>query len=220
MSKNTSKYIKDHVSTHGKDIKKATVEKFDINNALIIQAVNGDEKALTKIGDMGNLGERLVMAMPAIRENLKSYIRGTTEYNKSLAEIYKEGGKGAIAISQAGMGVKLENTKYNNLMEEYLAQFTFGEIRENQRHDDKMDVIELQAWVDSMMTTVDAKANLESITSKPFEAQIKADKDYETKKMQHLLQHGSEGDLELIPQKHYSGNWATKAWNSIVDIFN
>jgi hypothetical protein len=214
-----AKYIKDHISTHGKDLKKATNEKFGINNALIIRAVNGDEKALQQIGDMGNLGERLVISMPAIRENLKAYIQGTTDYNKTLAEIYKDGGKGATTISQSQMGTKLENDKYNHLMEEYLTKFNADTSKELQRHGDKMDIIELQAWVDSMMATVDAKANLELATSRPFEAQLKADKDYETKKAQHLLEYGSEGDLELIPKRHYSGNWAINAWNTVVDVF-
>jgi hypothetical protein len=115
--KNQAK-IRDHVSTYGKNIKKATAEKFGISNVLIIRAVNGDEKALKEIGDMGKQGERLALAMPAICENLKAYIEGTTEYNTALAEIYKSGSKGAIAIDKAGSDVALENTRYNNLIEE------------------------------------------------------------------------------------------------------
>lgn len=83
-----SKHIRDHVSTYGKEIKKATAKKFGINNSLIMRAVNGDERALKEIGDMGRTGERLATSMPLIRENLKAYIEGTTEYNTALADIY------------------------------------------------------------------------------------------------------------------------------------
>lgn len=215
-----SKHIRDHVSTYGKEIKKATAKKFGINNSLIIRAVNGDEKALKEIGDMGRTGERLAMAMPTIRDNLKAYIEGTTEYNTALADIYKSGGKGAFAIDKAASDVTLENSRYNNLIEEYKTSLFAKLESENQRHDDALDVIELQAWVDSQMATVNTKASLESISNKPFLAQMKADADYENKKIQHLLENGSDSDLSLIPKKHYSTNPLVKLWNEIRDMFN
>lgn len=211
--------VRDHVSTYGKSIKKVSNYKFGINNSLIIRAVNGDEKALKEIGDMGKQGERLALAMPTIRDNLKAYIEGTTEYNTALAEIYKSGSKGAIAIDKAGSDVTLENSRYNNLIEEYKTKLFAQLEAENQRHDDAMDVIELQAWVDAQMKTVDAKASLESISNKPFLAQLKADEDYENKKIQHLLEHGSDSDLSLIPRKDYSTNPLIKLWNEIRNIF-
>jgi hypothetical protein len=215
-----SKHIRDHVSTYGKEIKKATAKKFGINNSLIMRAVNGDEKALKEIGDMGRTGERLATFMPLIRDNLKAYIEGTTEYNTALADIYKSGGKGAIAIDKAASDVTLENSRYNNLIEEYKASLFAKLESENQRHDDALDVIELQAWIDTQMATVNAKASLESISNKPFLAQMKADADYENKKIKHLLENGSDSDLSLIPKKHYSTNPLVKLWNEIRDMFN
>ncbi|MBW4572422.1 MAG: hypothetical protein KME31_31885 [Tolypothrix carrinoi HA7290-LM1] len=215
-----SKHIRDHVSTYGQEIKKATAKKFGINNSLIIRAVNGDEKALKEIGDMGRTGERLATSMPLIRENLKAYIEGTTEYNTALADIYKSGSKGALAIDKAGGELALENTRYNNLIEEYKTSLFAKLESENQRHDDAMSVIELQAWIDTQMATVNAKASLESISNKPFLAQMKADRDYEDKKIKHLLENGSDSDLSLIPKKHYSTNPLVKLWNEIRDMFN
>jgi hypothetical protein len=215
-----SKYVRDHISTYGKNIKKATADKFGINNSLIIRAVNGDENALKEIGDMGKTGERLVTAMPLIRDNLKNYIEGITSYNTALAEVYKSGGKGAIAIDKAGGELALENTRYNNLIEEYKTSLFAKLESENQRHDDATDVIELQAWVDIQMATVNAKASLESITNKPFLAQMKADEEFEKRKIEHLLQHGSESDLTLIPRKSFTNNPIVKMWNSIREIFS
>jgi hypothetical protein len=212
--------VRDHVSTFGKDIKKATAKKFGINNSLIIRAVNGDEQALKEIGDLGRTGERLATAMPLIRENLKAYIEGITEYNVALADVYKSGGKGAIAIDKAGGELALENTRYNNLIEEYKTSLFAKLESENQRHDDAMDVIELQAWVDTQMATVNAKASLEFISNKPFLAQMKADEDFENKKIKHLLENGSDSDLSLIPRKEFSTNPLVKLWNNIRDIFN
>ncbi|WP_414623870.1 hypothetical protein [Calothrix sp. CCY 0018] len=215
-----AKYVRDHVSTYGKSIKKVTDKKFGISNRLILRAVNGDEKALKEIGDKGKLGERLALSMPLIRENLKAYIEGTTEYNTTLADIYKSGAKGAIAIDKAGSDVTLENTRYSNLMEEYNTKLFAQLESEYQRHDDAMDVIELQAWVDTQMATVNAKANLESISNKPFLAQMKADDDYENKKIKHLLENGSDSDLSLIPRKQFSTNPVVRFWNEIRRIFS
>ncbi|MBF2016810.1 MAG: hypothetical protein IGS23_16740 [Rivularia sp. T60_A2020_040] len=144
-----SRYVKDHVSGYGKQIKNATNKKFGINNSLIIRAVNGDDKALKQIGDLGKTGERLAMAMPSIRENLKAYIEGITEYNTALADVYKTGGKGAIclqqrfaiAIDKALSDVTLENTRYGNLIEEYKTSLFAKLESENQRHEDSLDVI-------------------------------------------------------------------------------
>lgn len=214
-----SKYVRDHISTYGKSIKKATSDKFGINNSLIIRAVNGDQNALKQIGDMGKTGERLVTAMPLIRDNLKNYIEGITSYNTALADIYKSGGKGSIAIDKAASDVTLENTRYLNQIEEYKTKLFAQLESEGQRHDDAMDTIELQAWIDSQMATVNAKANLESISNKPFLAQMKADQDYENKKIKHLLENGSDSDLSLIPRKEFSTNPVVKLWNNIRDIF-
>lgn len=215
-----AKYIRDQVSTYGKDVSKATQKHFGISKSLIVKAVMGDEKALTQIGDMGKTGERLQLAMPTIRENLKNYIEGTKEYNTALADIYKTGSKGALAIDKAAGDVTLENTRFNNLMEEYKTKLFADLEKEGQRHDDALDVIELQAWVDAQMTTVNAKAQLEGISNRPFLAQIQADADYENRKIQHLLEHGSEGDLELIPRKNFSTNPVVKFWNNVREVFS
>jgi hypothetical protein len=215
-----SKYVRDHVSGFGKNVKKATEAKFGINNALIIRAVNGDEDALIQIRDYGKTGERLLSVIPIIRENLKSYIQGTTEYNTSLADIYKTGGKGAAAIDKSGGELALEDTRYTNLIEEYKTKLGAQLEAEYQRHDDALDVIELQAWVDAQLKTVDAQANLESITNKPFLAQMREDAKYEEQKIKHILEHGSDSDLSLITKKEYSTNPLVKAWNEIRNLFS
>jgi hypothetical protein len=180
------KYIKDHVTGYGKDLRRATDKKFGISNQLIVKAAMGDEKSLTQIADMGKVGERLQLALPAIKDHLKNYIQGNT----------------------------------NNLLEEYKTKLFASLEAENYRHDDAMDVIELQAWVDVQMKEIDAQAQLESISNKPFTAQLKADEDYEKRKIQHILEHGSEQDLKLLPRKQYVTNPLKKAWQNIREFFN
>ncbi len=215
-----AKYIKDHVTGYGKNISRATNEKFGISNKLIVQAALGDEKSLTQIADMGKLGERLILAMPTIKEHLKTYIQGNTQYNQTLAELYKAGSKGALAIDKSASDVTLENTKFNNLLEEYKEKLFVSLEAESIRHEDQMDVIKLQAWVDSQMKDVDARIQQEGISNKPFLAQLKADEDYENKKIKHILEHGSQKDLSLISHKQYVTNPVKKMWDSIRDFFS
>ncbi|MEA5622787.1 hypothetical protein [Nostoc sp. UHCC 0251] len=215
-----AKYIKDHVTGYGKDVSRATRNKFDISNQLIVKAALGDEKSLTQIADMGKLGERLQMSLPTIKDHLKNYIQGNTQYNQTLSELYKEGGKGALAIDKAASDLTLENTKFNNLLEEYKERLFISLEAEEDRHLDQMDTIKLQAWVDSQMKEIDYKVQMENISNKPYIAQLKADEDYENKKIQHILQNGSESDLTLIPRKQYITNPLSRMWQSIRDFFS
>ena len=215
-----AKYIKDHVTGYGKDVRRATRDKFGISNQLIVKAALGDEKSLTQIADMGKLGERLQMSLPTIKDHLKNYIQGNTQYNQTLSELYKEGGKGALAIDKAASDLTLENTKFNNLLEEYKERLFISLEAEEDRHLDQMDTIKLQAWVDSQMKEIDYKVQMENISNKPYIAQLKADEDYENKKIQHILQNGSESDLTLIPRKQYITNPLSRMWQSIRDFFS
>lgn len=215
-----AKYIKDHVTGYGKNVSRATRDKFGISNQLIVRAALGDEKSLTQIADMGKLGERLQMALPTIKDHLKNYIQGNTQYNQVLSELYREGGKGALVIDKASGDLTLENTRFNNLLEEYKERLFISLEAEEDRHLDQMDTIKLQAWVDSQMKEIDYKVQMENISNKPYIAQLKADEDYEDKKIQHILEHGSESDLSLIPRKQYITNPLSRMWQSIRDFFS
>lgn len=219
MSKK-AKYIRDRVSTYAPSLTKATNKEFGISKALIVKAIEGDEKALTQIGDMGKTGDRILTVMPKIRQDLTDYIDGITEYNQSVADILKAGGKGSAAIQKAGADLTLENTRYNNLIEEYKEQLFANLDAENEKHTDSMDLIKLKAWIDSHMRDVTSNARFEATSNKPYVAQMQADRDYEKEKALHLLDNGSDSDLNLIPRKHFTTNPVVKMWNGVRDFFS
>ncbi|NJN13431.1 MAG: hypothetical protein HC874_25620 [Richelia sp. SL_2_1] len=219
MSKK-AKYIRDRVSTYAPDLSKATRKEFGISKALIVKAIEGDDKALEQIGDMGKIGDRILTVMPKIRQDLTDYISGITEYNQSVADILKAGGKGSAAIKKAGSDLTLENTRYNNLIEEYKEQLFANLEAENEKHTDSMDLIKLKAWIDSHMRDVTSNARFEATSNKPYIAQMQADRDYEKEKALHLLENGSDSDLELIPRKHFTTNPVVRMWNSVRDFFS
>jgi hypothetical protein len=219
MSKK-AKYIRDRVSTYAPDLSKATRKEFGISKALIVKAIEGSDSALKQIGDMGKTGDRILTVMPKIRQDLSDYINGITEYNQSIADILKAGGKGSAAINKAGSDLTLENTRYNNLIEEYKEQLFANLEAEGEKHTDSMDLIKLKAWIDSHMRDVTSNARFEATSNKPYVAQMQADRDYEKEKALHLLENGSDSDLELIPRKHFTTNPVVRMWNGIRDFFS
>ncbi|MEM9078997.1 MAG: hypothetical protein AAGC43_18300 [Bacteroidota bacterium] len=93
--KQQSRYIRNHISKHTKDISKAGNEKFGITNSLIIQAVNGSKDAQEKIGDMGIVGKKLQTAIPQIKEQLQEPIPLITK-----SDILFHRREGCIAVWQ------------------------------------------------------------------------------------------------------------------------
>lgn len=218
--KQQARYIKNHISKNTKDISKAGKSKFGITNSLIIRAINNDKNAQEKIGDMGIVGQRLKTAIPTIKEQLQTYIEGTTEYNQALAELAKSIGDGASKISKAGMDAELANDRYNQAMSEYWDSFNNSKESARIKHQNKMELQEMKAWIDSLITETNHQAALESTTNRPKEQQRIADKQYETDLMMERLNYGSDADITLIPKKHYTNNVFVKVWNGIRDIFD
>ena len=218
--KTKGKYVKDCVSKFGKDVRGATSKHFGINNALILRAVMGDEKACKQISDMGHLGERLQLAMPVIQKHAENYIEGVKEYNVALAAIYKAGGDSSLTIDKAGSDLALANTKYQNKLLEYKTKL-FADLKaEGERHSDAMDVIELRAWVDSFVREVDAFAAQEAISNAPYLKQLIADRELSKQRMLHWLEHGSESNVSLIPEKNYLTDPIKKFWHEVRGIFS
>lgn len=219
MNKNVAKYIKNHVSTYGKDVKTATNKHFSVNDSLIVRAVKGDKKACTQIADMGILGERLSLAMPVIKEHTLNYIDGIKEYNTTLAAIYKAGGNASLAIDKAGNDLAVANLTYQNKRDEYEAQLKASLAAEGERHNDAMDVIELKAWVESQVREVEAFAMQDSISNTPYLKQLQADREHSKAEMLHWLEHGSNSNDKLIVEKNYLTNPVKKLWNEVRGLF-
>lgn len=217
---NKARLVKDHVSTYGKQVRGATKKHFGIDNSLILQAALGNEKACRQIADMGQVGERLTLAMPIIQQNALEYIEGIKQYNVGLAAIYKAGGDASLAIDKAGSDLTLANTKYQNRLDEYKSRLFADLTAESERHHDAMDVIELKAWVDSHVREVEAIAQQESISNAPYMKQIQVDRELSKQRTLHWLEHGSQSNTDLIPQKNYVTAPIQKLWREVRSIFS
>lgn len=215
-----TRYVKDHVTRYGRNLQKATEKKFSITNAQILRAAMGDEKELIAIADMGKLGERLQLTLPQIQAHLQNYIKGTTQYNQTLATIYKEGGNAASQIDKFSGDLSLADLKYLNQQEENELKLSVGFKAEETRFNDSIDMIQLEAWIASQMRQVDNQYKIESTVNKPAISQIQADADYENRKIQALLKDGSNADLSLLPKKQYISNSISVVWERVKEFFS
>lgn len=212
------KYTRNHVKNQASKIAKRTNQTFRINERLIRRCLAADEKALKQVADMGIEGRKILAAMPMIKDNLSAFIQGEAEYNKSIADIYKEGGKAATTIDKARTSAGLENLKYTHSQYEIAEGLKQGVRLENQRFSESMDMIKLKAFIDYHMSQVDHKAALEGQSARPGLAQMGADIQYEEAKTEHLLTYGSDSDLSLIPQKQFTTNPVVKLFRFVRGI--
>lgn len=209
------KHIKNMVGKHGKKLT-ARAQKLGIPDSLIMGCINGDDAALTKVGEMGNEGERILTIMPYITDNLSAFIKGTEEYNKGLAEIYKQAGTSGIAIDKASADVTIANLKHGHSRSEIGLKLAGDRTLENQRHRESIDLIKLKAYIDYHISQVDHLEASKSQYARPVKAQLDADRAYEMEKAKHLLTYGESSDLDLVPRKSFTTNKLVQAFRTAV----
>jgi hypothetical protein len=165
---------------------------------------------------MGNEGERILTIMPYITDNLSAFIKGTEEYNKGLAEIYKQAGTSGIAIDKASADVTIANLKYGHERSEIALKLAGDRTLENQRYSESIDLMKLKAYIDYHMSQVDHLEASKSQYARPVKAQLDADRAYEMEKAKHLLTYGESSDLDLVPRKSFTTNKLVQAFRTAV----
>ena len=212
------KHTKNYVGNHGKRLSDRA-SKLGISNELIIKCIDGDEKSLREVGDKGNEGTRILTIMPYIRDNALAFLKGTGEYNKTLAEIYKTAGEAGIAIDRASASTAIANLKYGHERSEIAHELVNNRTLENQRHHESLDLIKLRAYIDYHMSQVDHLYSEQSQYARPNNAQIAADLTYRDERDKYLLTHGSEADLNNLPQKQYLTEGLVRKFRSVMSMF-
>lgn len=212
------KHIKNMVGKHGKKLR-TKAEALGVTDSLIMGCINGDDAALTKVGAMGNEGERITTIMPYIKDNLSAFIKGTEDYNRGLAEIYRQAGTSGVAIDKASADMAVANLKYGHERSEIGLKLISDRALENQRHLEAIDLIKLKAYIDYHMSLVDHLAGEKAQYARPVKAQLDADRAYEMEKAKHLLTYGEESNLDLVPRKAFTTNKLVQAFRTAVSTF-
>jgi hypothetical protein len=180
--------IKNHMAKRGKRIQNMMGNTFGIDTAFLIKCW----QLITKL-------------MPKIKDAALNTIQGTQDLNVGLAEVIKQAASSSIAIGKASSDVVLAQQRYQNEKQEIARGFTASKDIEALRHNQTIDYIRLNAWVEKNMMTVDGNVRLLETTNKPELRQIDADLARRDKVAEHLLKYGDVAQPQLIPTKNYGG---------------
>lgn len=212
------KYTKDYVGKHGRRLSDRA-SKLGVSDSLIRRCIDGDEVALREVGSKGNEGTRILTIMPYIRDNAITFLKGTGEYNKTLADVYKEAGATGITIDRASASTAVANLKYGHERKEVAVELVNSRTLENQRFHESLDLIKLRAYIDYHMSQVDHLYSEQAQYARPNNAQIAADLTYRDERDKYLLTHGSDADLDNLPQKQYLTDRLAAKFRSVMSAF-
>lgn len=212
------KYTKNYVQKHGLKLSKSASE-LGVGDDLIKRCIAGDERALRELGDKGNEGTRILTIIPYIRDNAAAFLQGTAEYNKTLADIYKNAGATGTAIDRASAQTAIANLKYGHERSETAIQLANNRTLENQRHHETLDLVKLKAFIDYHLSRVEHLYSQKSQYARPNNAQVTANINYETEKAKYLLTNGSEADLNDLPKKQYLTDGLVRKFRTLMSTF-
>jgi hypothetical protein len=196
--------IKNHISPKAKRLTNLLPGKFGIDIPLLDKALKGDQKALQIIGEAGRQGALTQELMPILSEAYLNCIKGTEEYNKGVALITKQGATSAINIDKAVSATVLAGQKYDNQRKELKGEYVAAKTSENLRHQYAVNYIRIKAYVDQYLQRVDGDSKIIDQSNRPEIKQIDENARYEVTAAKHLLQHGDNANLGLIPRRQYN----------------
>jgi hypothetical protein len=206
---------KNHVSSRAKNIRKEMNRKFNISESDIAKALNGDEKALKAIAQMGIDGEKLQRYAPQVSEHVRNSMKGTQALNKMWSDIYVDGGRASLDIENQQARTELANTSLVNQRIERANEFVNNQRNESLRHQNQLEYLRMKAEIDDIEKLSDHDYRIAQVSNRLELQQIKADRDYQSAKTDHILQNGESSRVDLIPRKDYKKNLMSKA----IDFF-
>lgn len=225
MSKKGSFQLKNHVVRKGTmKISGILQGKYGLGLDALNKALQGDKNALKTIGEAGRQGQLTQELMPLLEAAYTDLIKGTEVYNKGVSNILKQGANSAIAIDRSVSQAMLANQKYGNQRKELAAEFSTARTAETARHQYAINYIQLKAYIEQYLTKVDGDSRLIEQANRPEVKQMAEDSRYELAAAKHLLEHGDNARLDLLPRREYStvqeGNQTTTFKENIQQKFS
>lgn len=196
--------LKNHItSLDTKTLQNVLAERFGVSIDALEKVLSGDKEVAKQIGEYGRKGRFASKYAPKVMQSILEGIEGTVAINEATAKVLQAAGKGDTKIRKEGSKTLLANQRYNHDKTEISQEYQAANKLEQQRHDYAVTYIELRALYDEYFLTIDEDARLAEQGFRPDLKQIQEDQRNLEKQMDHLLQHGNQSHLELIPSKDY-----------------
>ncbi|NEP63542.1 MAG: hypothetical protein F6K31_42705 [Symploca sp. SIO2G7] len=204
-----NKLIKDHV-TSSKTVVNLLNSKFGFSVEDLEAALSGDRKKLQKFGEAARQGRLTKEMMPLLEQASLDIIQGTEVYNTSMANILKNGASSSSKIDKASQNTILANQRYINQKKEQKTEAVYRWDAEKSRHQYTLNFMQLRAYIDQYLNTVDNEAALDQQSNRPELKQVAENRRYSSTTAKHLIENGSEARLDLLPRKEYLANSSPK----------
>lgn len=195
---------KNHVTPNAKRITGILQGKYGFGLDLLDKALQGDQVALRTIGEAARQGQQIQELMPLLTEAYLANIKGTEEYNKGISAILKQGASSAINIDKATAQATLANSKYVNQRKEGKLDYVIAKANEDNRHQYALNYVRLKAYIDQYIVRVDNESKLIEQANRPELKQMDEDARYQMSAAKHLLAHGDNAKVELLPKREYA----------------
>ena len=206
MSKSQTdhKDLKNHISSlDTKTLQNVLNTRFGVSIKDLEEIISGNPDAAKKIGEFGRQGRFASKYAPKAAQSIIDGIQGTLALNEATASILQEAGKADIKIQKAGSKTLLSNQRYNHDKSENAQEYAASKELEDKRHDYANAYIEMRSFYDQYFLSIDEDSRLEQQGFRPDLKQIKEDQRIQEQTISHLLEHGKNDHLELLPTKDY-----------------
>lgn len=214
--------VKNHVTSHGKEIVKSMKHFFGVDISDFNSASKGDIKVLEEIGEKNNNATVQRALIPQLEQAFTNIIDTTGEYNSTLTRILASTAKNKAGILNDQRKVELIQTQYTNRENESQTAHNYAIETEDLRHLHFQKMHQLKATVDRYVFQINSQYDIDSIDAGLGARQISEDKRYQIQAGKNALNFGSENEQYLTPQKQYvqandrkrSSGWLGQALNA------
>jgi hypothetical protein len=195
--------IKDFVGGRGNNVLNRLKNDLEFSLDVLNKQTLGDEQELKNLRDTHKEAQFINEFLPQIAQQWVDIINAQGTYNEKIADIIEAGSKYGLKVSEAQAATVLTEGNYNNGITEIDAELVAARSLQDTKHNDEMEFISMQAEIVNAEYSVDAKDRLIKLVNRPYFKQLKTDSDYKKARMKHILEHGSESELERINYKDY-----------------
>ena len=166
---------------------------------------------------MGIDGERIKKYAPQIKKHILDSIEGTDELNRMWGDVYTQAGKSTLGIEADIARVELAEIDLIDGRTEKAYKFIQDKQRKSIRHQDNMQALQMESEIAEIEQLANHDFRMQRLENKLPLAQIKADKDYQNARLDHVLQFGESSQTKLIPKKEYTGR---NVLSRVIDFFS
>lgn len=204
LDKSDRTSLKNHVTAHDtKTLQNVCKSEFGFGVDDLVAILDGDEAIARDLSEWAKKGRRASKYAPRIAEAILQGIDGTKSINLESAKILKAAGGAYTAIEKASNATVQANQKFLHDKELNALEYSLANEQEKKRHEYAKEYLKAKYFYDTYFMTVEEDDKLLQQAYRSELKQLVEDERYRDAKLDHLLTHGEDSDLQLVTKKDY-----------------